>query len=328
MQQQINVNASAAPPIVRCQRQFSADSDSMECIPGWEVECLQVTPGDLAGCSVDLHLPSIQLLYEQYRNATTYHFGANPADTVSLGIAFDMEGDGLLNGHRWSDGLCAFDARSGLDSIVPPTQLISVVMDRALVNEYLLATEHVNLERCLSGGPAIVASARLARRLVEPLQLVLAFSESVSPEASAVGARMQLSVLELLGPHIAAELCAPASAKRQGPYVDVVRRAREYLTECQDAPPEIGELCAVLGVSRRWLQLSFNEVLQVNPLTYLRALRLGGARRMLSSGGAGIRVKDAVEAFGFWHLSRFSHDYHALFGELPSETLRRSGGLA
>jgi AraC family ethanolamine operon transcriptional activator len=35
-------------------------------------------------------------------------------------------------------------------------------------------------------------------------------------------------------------------------------------------------------------------------------------------------VKDAVEAYGFWHLSRFSRDYKTMFGELPSETLRRS----
>ena len=79
-----------------------------------------------------------------------------------------------------------------------------------------------------------------------------------------------------------------------------------------------------LGVSRRWLQLSFNEVLRVGPLAYLRAMRLGGARRMLANGTAGMQVKDAVEAFGFWHLSRFSHDYRCLFGELPSETLRRA----
>ena len=79
-----------------------------------------------------------------------------------------------------------------------------------------------------------------------------------------------------------------------------------------------------LGVSRRWLQLSFNAVLQMSPLAYLRAVRLGCARRMLASGTAGVQVKNAVEAFGFWHLSRFSHDYRHLFGELPSETLRRA----
>ena len=79
-----------------------------------------------------------------------------------------------------------------------------------------------------------------------------------------------------------------------------------------------------LGVSRRWLQLSFNAVLQMSPLAYLRAARMGCARRMLTSGAAGVQVKNAVEAFGFWHLSRFSRDYRHLFGELPSETLRRA----
>ena len=320
--------SNPARPFVRRQREFSADSDSIECIPGWDMECLQITPGKLAGHSVDLHLPSIQLLFEEYRNATTYHCGSNPVDTISFGIAFAMGGEGLLNGHRWSDGLCAFDARCGLDSVVPPTQLISVVVARDLVKGYIQSTEHLDLERWLSNGPAMVSSPTLARHLAEKLQLVLAWSESDCTHASAVDSRMQQSVMELLGPHIATELAWPSSMQRQGPYVDVVRRARQYLLDRQDAPPGIGALCAALGVSRRWLQLSFNEVLQVNPIAYLRALRLGGARRMLSSGEPGIQVKDAVEAFGFWHLSRFSRDYRALFGELPSQTLRRTGALS
>lgn len=323
-----NDGANLSRPIVRLQRQFSADSDSMASIPGWEVTCLQVTPGKLAGQSVDLHLPSVQLLFEEYRNATTYHAGSNPAATVSFGIALGMNGAGRLNGQRWNDGLCAFDAHCGLDSIVPPTQLISVVVDRDLVNRYVQSTEHLDLDRWLSGGPAIVSSSGLARRLAEQLQWVLHWSEGASSEAPAVGLRMRESVMELLAPHIADKLVAPAARPRQAPYVDVVRKARLYLVERQDSPPEIGALCAALGVSRRWLQLSFNEVLQTNPIVYLRTLRLGGARRMLSSGEPGMQVKDAVEAFGFWHLSRFSHDYRALFGELPSQTLRRAAARA
>jgi len=35
-------------------------------------------------------------------------------------------------------------------------------------------------------------------------------------------------------------------------------------------------------------------------------------------------VKDVVAHWGFWHLSRFSAEYRALFGELPSDTLKRA----
>jgi AraC family ethanolamine operon transcriptional activator len=30
-----------------------------------------------------------------------------------------------------------------------------------------------------------------------------------------------------------------------------------------------------------------------------------------------------MQEFGFWHAGRFSQDYKALFGESPSETLKK-----
>jgi len=34
-------------------------------------------------------------------------------------------------------------------------------------------------------------------------------------------------------------------------------------------------------------------------------------------------VQEMAARWGFWHLSRFSSDYRTLFGETPSQTLRR-----
>ena len=72
------------------------------------------------------------------------------------------------------------------------------------------------------------------------------------------------------------------------------------------------------------LQTSFQEVLGISPLAYLRTLRLNGARRMLLRGEPTMMVRDAVETWGFWHFSRFSEEYRQLFGELPSWTLHRA----
>lgn len=34
-------------------------------------------------------------------------------------------------------------------------------------------------------------------------------------------------------------------------------------------------------------------------------------------------VQEVAARWGFWHLSRFASDYRTLFGESPSQTLRR-----
>jgi AraC family ethanolamine operon transcriptional activator len=63
------------------------------------------------------------------------------------------------------------------------------------------------------------------------------------------------------------------------------------------------------------------------PARYLRILRLNAARRALLSGRAG-SVTAAATDFGFFHFGRFARDYRGLFGEAPSETMRRGRGVA
>jgi AraC family transcriptional regulator, ethanolamine operon transcriptional activator len=319
------VSEEAAPP-VRRERVFSADLDALEDIPGWRFRCLQVSRGELAGHSVDLHLPAIQVLFEEYRNVATNQFGCGPPGTITFGVAVSMQGTGILNGIRWSDGLSAFNARCEFDSIVMPTHLISIVVDHRCLGEHLWHTEHADIEYWLSDGPAVTNDASLGAGLAQQLRpLVEGADERVQAMNSpAMRQRVQQDVMDILGPSIADRLHAARPSRSEAPHFGVVRRAREHLRAHQDDPPSIGQLCRALGVSRRWLQLSFSKVLQIGPHAYLRAMRLCGARRMLAKGTAGTQVKDAVEAFGFWHLSRFSHDYRGLFGELPSQTLQRA----
>jgi AraC family ethanolamine operon transcriptional activator len=79
-------------------------------------------------------------------------------------------------------------------------------------------------------------------------------------------------------------------------------------------------------VSRRTLQYSFQEVLGINPVRFLRAMRLNGVRRDLKSGSRpAASVQDIAARWGFWHLGHFVTDYKRMFGELPSETARRKG---
>ena len=78
-----------------------------------------------------------------------------------------------------------------------------------------------------------------------------------------------------------------------------------------------------LGVSRRTAQYAFQDTLNLNPIAYLRAVRLNHVRRELRLGDS---VTTAATKWGFWHLSSFAQDYRAMFGELPSATAKRAPG--
>ena len=105
-----------------------------------------------------------------------------------------------------------------------------------------------------------------------------------------------------------------------------VRKAEEYLRRHLREHVTIEELARVVGVSSRALFWGFRRGRDTTPMAYLKKLRLDVARDTLRGAArTGASVTDVAMAVGFCHLSRFSSEYKARFGEPPSATLRRGG---
>ena len=103
-----------------------------------------------------------------------------------------------------------------------------------------------------------------------------------------------------------------------------LRQARDYLADHVHQPVHLEDLCSVLGMSRRGVEVLFQDSLGIGPSAFLRHQRLHGVRRALlaTTGSHGI-VKETALQWGFWHMGHFSREYRALFGEKPSMTLAR-----
>jgi AraC family ethanolamine operon transcriptional activator len=109
----------------------------------------------------------------------------------------------------------------------------------------------------------------------------------------------------------------------------IVRLSEDYLDGGAQPGVQIDELCRALGISRRTLYRAFNDLLDVSPKAYLRLKNLSAARgRLLEAADRPATVTQVALDHGFWELGRFSGAYRTMFGETPSETLRRvQGGL-
>jgi AraC family ethanolamine operon transcriptional activator len=108
-----------------------------------------------------------------------------------------------------------------------------------------------------------------------------------------------------------------------------VAAADGFLHAHIDRPVYTDELCAALHVSARTLHQSFAAVYGMSPHAFLKRRRLVLVHRALRSAREDqAMVKSIVLAHGFWHLGRFAHEYAAMFGEMPSETLGRDLGRA
>jgi AraC-like DNA-binding protein len=104
----------------------------------------------------------------------------------------------------------------------------------------------------------------------------------------------------------------------------IVARFEEFLEAHPDMPLYLTEICVAIAVSERTLRVACEEHLGMGPIRYLSLRRMHLVRRaLLRADPAEATVTQLATDHGFWELGRFAGAYKSLFGESPSESLRR-----
>ena len=100
--------------------------------------------------------------------------------------------------------------------------------------------------------------------------------------------------------------------------------AEQYMRANAHLPLTLGDVCQAAGVNARTLQHSFRRRRGCTPMHFLRNVRMDEVRTGLLQPAESTSVTTEAARWGFMHFGRFSNEYRQTFGELPSETLRRS----
>ena len=104
----------------------------------------------------------------------------------------------------------------------------------------------------------------------------------------------------------------------------VIGRALELIEASAGQPLFIEDLCRVTQVSERTLRNIFQEYFGVGPMRLLKVRQLREIRAaLLCADPAHDTVTRVASRFGVWDFSLFARNYKALYGDSPSETLRR-----
>ena len=85
------------------------------------------------------------------------------------------------------------------------------------------------------------------------------------------------------------------------------------------------DLSEIAKASVRSVHAAFKASREYTPMEYVKRIRLGHAHEQLSSPDEGVTVTNVDLACGFGNLGHFARDYAQMFGERPSETLKRNG---
>lgn len=102
-----------------------------------------------------------------------------------------------------------------------------------------------------------------------------------------------------------------------------VVKAYEYMSANARENITIADLTRVTGVSGRALYEGFKRFKGVSPKSCLRSIRMQAVRKELLEGQEPDDVTRIAERWGFTHLGRFASNYQKIFGEKPSQTLKR-----
>jgi len=111
-------------------------------------------------------------------------------------------------------------------------------------------------------------------------------------------------------------------------YRDLAVRTEAFIRQSMEEPIRMEDICTAVRASPRSVHASFQREFGTTPKAYWKALRLSAARKDLERAKRGTTVAEVSMKWGFFRFGYFSIDYRAMFGEKPSETLRRAMGRA
>ena len=123
-----------------------------------------------------------------------------------------------------------------------------------------------------------------------------------------------------------AEALAPSQALSRR--IKAVLECQAYMFSRRGEAVTLQDLSDMSGLRPRSLINAFQAVTSLSPMAFLRALRLTRVREALLDADLQGRVIDVATEWGFWHMGHFTAAYRAMFGETPSETLRRSANAS
>ena len=290
----------------------------------WQQEYLQISPGQFAGSIKEFSIGEVQIFREVINKSVDQHGQPLPG-RFTVGIPVSMHGEAYWCGNEFSSADSVLFLRPDYElkfktpvhsDIYGASIDTGAFMQFSSNGDYYDSSTFRHLKELNSLPPGNCAAFRQAfDSFFRAIELTPRLLESESAKK-----QLTFDIMNLIL-RMTSEI--PVSKK---PYANqfihrhIVDNARQYILSRRSEALTVTDLCEGLRTSHRSLHYAFNKVLGISPVTYLRYVRLNGARADLISSDKPILISEAATKWGFWHMGMFSLYYKSLFGEQPSET--------
>jgi AraC family transcriptional regulator, ethanolamine operon transcriptional activator len=282
----------------------------------WQQKYDQMSNGHFYGCIEgndysDLHV------FKEYTERALRQQCNIAVDSIWLGIPTDSEAS-KINGLTIAKNqlMCSTNNKE-FELITPEKFAIFGLVINHNTLQHMASVQGIELNNLAVAGSGRLtlsdSTLQSARKII---------SSMLNGNALGLNAALQQDMLNMLALHLLQtdnpqHNIAPSYKHRKA----VVDKVKSYVVAHPQTPITITDLCELTFVSRRTLQYSFESILGINPLRFLRLTRLNNVRRELKLLGQSKPISVIAANWGFWHAGQFTKDYTQLFGENPSQTI-------
>lgn len=279
--------------------------------PEWEQRYTQLSPGRMRSALVETTAPGLHV-FRKWMSERVAQQGCLPAGQLCFALLGEAgAGRPWMQGRELGEDL-VFVLRAGQEFMLqrpPGMELLACSFAAEDFRLLLDARPWSAAARALLTRPAVQAPGAVLARVRGALR-------APQPSAAAIFAALTEAFEAAAGP-------TQGSGSASAAYI--VAECHRLVAGSGDTPPDIDTLARRLRTSRRSLLGGFRQVADTTAVHYLRSLRLNAVRqRLMQTRAAELSVCEAAGDAGFEHLGHFGERYRQLFGELPSQTTRRT----
>ena len=314
---------SFSPPQLLLDRSFM-DVGHLGRAVGWDWDFRQLDSGKLNARAIAIGDHNVQVIQFQL-NRGFHQIGCAPDDLLTFGVigpgvqsfkwcSRNLSGGSLLNFNMQGgfDGV-SLAGFSGYTVILRPQylQFLAEQMDISTPVEYLIADQMDWFSQ---------RTMMLGKRLDTIFRKISQLGTEVLTEYSEI-------INEEVGFTILGELTGKTVLSKPHATVNkaiILKNTLKILNDPDRLPITVAKMRELVGVSSSSLNRIFLSEYGISPKSYLRSRCLSAARDALACSSPEAKVSDIANLWGFWHMGQFAGDYRRMFGELPSDTLKRN----
>jgi AraC family ethanolamine operon transcriptional activator len=307
---------------IQIQLTCHSPDEFQEQAAGWDIEHLQLTPGNYQ-ISVDIvHTRNLQL------SNITHHIGTHERGSICRGtyavsfpVLLDPSPLYCCGGRVEAEDCPAMQSGEEFDThAAGGVNYVTVVADAVLLDQEAVS---------LTGAPfsSLIRSQRVRISRQDQLhlfQMVSALMHGLKNATHPPAAWQQDLLEKQLIERLILSIRPQDGENHKYPNRrKIAWKAEQLIRKHLRQNLNVEQLCSLLGCSGRSLHLGFKERYGQTPIQYARTMALNGVSRDLRNLPPSVTISDVAMTWGFCHLGRFSQQYRQLFDELPSVTVKR-----